>query len=55
MSDFFSELIKEAKRKACVVKNSPVASGTEKILAESLENIIEALEATESLVISHLY
>ena len=45
---YYSELIKEAKRKASVIKNSPVASGTEKVLAESLEYIIEALEVTET-------
>lgn len=47
----YSELIENAKRKVNLVKISPSTSGTEKLLADSLESIIEALDAVKSLAI----
>ena len=40
----YSELIKDAKRKLAWAKASPSASGTERLLADSLTSIIEALD-----------
>ena len=42
----YSELIKDARRKLDFAKESPSASGTEHILADSLTSIIEALYVT---------
>jgi hypothetical protein len=40
----YSELIKDARRKLDFAKESPSASGTERLLADSLTSIIEALD-----------
>ena len=40
----YSELIKDARRKVDLVKTSPSASGTERLLADSLTSIIDALD-----------
>ena len=40
----YSELIKDARRKLDFAKESPSASGTEHLLADSLNSIIEALD-----------
>ena len=40
----YSELIKDARRKLACAKAIPSASGTERILADSLTSIIEALD-----------
>lgn len=47
----YSDLIETAKQKVDLVKNSPTASGTEKLLAESLESIIEALDSVERMAV----
>ncbi len=41
----YFELIKDARRKVDLVKTSPSASDTELLLADSLSNLIEALNA----------
>ena len=40
----YSELIKDARRKLDFAKEIPSASGTERLLADSLNSIIEALD-----------
>ena len=40
----YSELIKDARRKLDFSKEIPSASGTERILADSLTSIIEAID-----------
>lgn len=40
----YSELIENARRKVALAKASPFASGTERLLADSLTSIIEALD-----------
>ena len=40
----YSELIKDARRKLDFAKESPSASGTERLLEDSLTSIIEALD-----------
>ena len=40
----YSELIKDARRKLDFAKESSSASGTERLLADSLTSIIEALD-----------
>ena len=40
----YSELIKDARRKLDFAKESPSASGTERLLSDSLTSIIEALD-----------
>ena len=40
----YSELIKDARRKLDFSKESPSASGTERLLSDSLTSIIEALD-----------
>ena len=40
----YSELIKDARRKLDFAKGIPSASGTERLLADSLNSIIEALD-----------
>ena len=40
----YSELIKDARRKLDLVKKSPSACGTERLLADSLTSIIEAID-----------
>ena len=40
----YSELIEDARRKVAFAKESPSASGTERLLADSLTSIIEALD-----------
>ena len=40
----YSELIKDARRKLDFAKESPSASGTERLLYDSLTSIIEALD-----------
>ena len=40
----YSELIKDARRKLDFAKESPSASGTERLLMDSLTSIIEALD-----------
>ena len=40
----YSELIKDARRKLDFAKEIPSASGTERLLADSLTSIIEALD-----------
>ena len=40
----YAELIKDARRKLDFAKESPSASGTERLLADSLTSIIEALD-----------
>lgn len=41
----YYELIKDAIRKVDLVRTSPSASGTERLLADSLSSLIEALDA----------
>lgn len=41
----YSELIKDARRKVAWAKASQFASSTERLLADSLSNLIEALDA----------
>ena len=40
----YSELIKDARRKLYFAKENPSASGTERLLADSITSIIEALD-----------
>lgn len=40
----YSELIEDARRKVAWAKASPFTSGTERLLADSLASIIEALD-----------
>ena len=40
----YSELIKDARRKLDFAKEIPSASGTERLLADSLTSIIESLD-----------
>ena len=40
----YSELIKDARRKLDFAKESPSASGTERLLADSITSIIDALD-----------
>ena len=40
----YSELIKDARRKLDFAKESPSASGTERLLEDSLTSIIDALD-----------
>ena len=40
----YSELIKDARRKLDFAKESPSASGTERLLMDSFTSIIEALD-----------
>ena len=40
----YSELIKDARRKLDFAKDRPSASGIERLLADSLTSIIEALD-----------
>ena len=40
----YSELIKDARRNLDFAKEIPSASGTERLLADSLTNIIDALD-----------
>ena len=40
----YSELIKDARRKLDFAKEIPSASGTERLLSDSLSSIIEALD-----------
>ena len=40
----YSELIKDSRRKLDFAKETPSASGTERLLADSLNSIIEALD-----------
>ena len=40
----YSELIKDARRKLDFAKENPSASGNERLLADSITSIIEALD-----------
>ena len=50
----YSEIIEDARRKADFVKNDKSASGAEHLLADSLCNLIEALNYIEQRAINHV-
>lgn len=50
----YSEIIEDARRKADFVKNDKAASSTERLLADSLCALIEALNYIELRAIHHV-
>lgn len=50
----YSELIEDARQKVDLVKTSPAACGIERLLADSLSCLIEALDYVEQRAINHV-
>ena len=53
-SKIYLEILEDARLKANFVKNDKAASGAERLLADSLCNLIEALNYIEQRAINHV-